>query len=90
MCSPGAVSTAESFQRYADESVVITGDDNLADVLATVHYSIRNVRVYLFEVGDPEAALRQATEAALRDVAAGQGLCRPAHRPVARSSSASC
>jgi len=61
-----------SFQRYADESVVITGDDNLADVLATVHYSIRNIRVYLFEVGDPEGALRQATEAALRDTAAGR------------------
>src|SRR5262249_20347012 len=62
----------ESFQRYADESVMITGDDNLADMLATVHYSIRNVRVSLFEVGHPEAELRVATEAVLRDVAAGR------------------
>ena len=60
-------------QRYPDEAVMVTGDGNLVELQATVHYTIADVRVYLFEVSDPEEALRQATEAVLREVASGWG-----------------
>jgi regulator of protease activity HflC (stomatin/prohibitin superfamily) len=58
-------------QRYPDEAVMATGDGKLVELQATVHYTIADVRVFLFGVGEPEAALRQATEAVLRELAAG-------------------
>ncbi len=54
--------------RYEDEAVMITGDDSLVEVFATLHYTIADVSVYLFETTDVEAALRDATEAALREL----------------------
>jgi regulator of protease activity HflC (stomatin/prohibitin superfamily) len=62
----------DAIQRYADESVMITGDDNLIEVLATVHYTIADVRTYLFDVKEPEDTLRFTTEAVLREMVAGR------------------
>jgi Cu+-exporting ATPase len=61
--------------RVTDEATMITGDGNLVELLATVRYSIRKPRVYLFEVSDPEAILRSDAESVLREVVAG----RPFH-----------
>jgi Cu+-exporting ATPase len=65
----------EGLRRIPDEAVMITGDGNLLELLATVRYSIEKPRVYLFEVGDPEAILRADAESVLREVVAG----RPFH-----------
>jgi Cu+-exporting ATPase len=62
----------EGIRRYPDEAVMITGDENLIEVLATIHYTIDDVRVYLFEGSQPEETLRYATEAVLREVVAGR------------------
>jgi hypothetical protein len=53
---------------------MITGDNNLLEVQATVRYTIRDPRVFLFEVGEPEKVLRNAAESALREVVAGRGM----------------
>ncbi len=58
--------------RLPDEAVMITGDGNLVELLATVRYSIRKPRVYLFEVSDPEGILRDYAESVLREVVAGR------------------
>jgi cation transport ATPase/regulator of protease activity HflC (stomatin/prohibitin superfamily) len=63
----------DAIRRYPDESVMITGDGNLVEVLATVHYTVSDVHVYLFEVSDPEEVLRLAAEAVLREAVAGRG-----------------
>jgi regulator of protease activity HflC (stomatin/prohibitin superfamily) len=62
----------DGIRRLADEAVVITGDGNLLEVQATVRYAIAEPRVFLFEVSDPLAVVRSATEAVLREVAGGR------------------
>jgi hypothetical protein len=52
---------------------MITGDGNLIEIMAALHYTITEPRVYLFEVGDPETLLHGAGEAVLREVIAGRG-----------------
>ena len=56
-------------QSVRDESVMITGDENIVDVQLLVQYDIKNATDYLFETVDPSGALiKDATETALRQV----------------------
>jgi Cu+-exporting ATPase len=63
---------AEGIARLSDESVMITGDGNLVEVLATVRYTVADSRAFLFGSRDPEAVIRSAAEAVLRELAAGE------------------
>ncbi len=58
--------------RLTDESLMITGDGNLIELLATVRYSISSPRDYLFQSRDPEAIIRAEAESVLREQVAGQ------------------
>jgi membrane protease subunit HflK len=64
-----------------EESLMITGDENIVDVQAVVQYRISNLRLFLFEVDDPGESdrgvrpgepdgrtLRDVAETALRQV----------------------
>lgn len=62
---PG-VSTEYSKSGYADESLMLTGDLNLADVEWVVQYRIVDSYKYLFRVRDAEDALRDMSESAVR------------------------
>jgi Cu+-exporting ATPase len=64
--------SGDGIRRLAEESEMITGDGNVAELQATVHYTISNVRVYLLEVNDPEALLRSAAESVLRELVASR------------------
>ena len=56
-------------QSVLDESVMITGDENIVDVQLLVQYDIKDATDYLFETVDPSGALiKDATETALRQV----------------------
>jgi Cu+-exporting ATPase len=59
-------------RRVEDEAVMITGDGNLVEVQATVRYTVRSPRVYLFEVREPDDVLRAAAESVLRETVAGR------------------
>ncbi len=57
--------------RYIDrpeESLMITGDENIVDAEIIVQYKIKNAPNYLFNVRDVIGALGDASEAALRQV----------------------
>src|SRR5262249_58861548 len=54
------------------ESIMVTGDGNLVDVSATLRYRVADPRTFLFSARDPEAVVRFAAEAALRETVAAQ------------------
>lgn len=51
-----------------DESVMLTGDLNVANVEWTIHYQIRDPKEYLFNVRDVRANLRDISQAVMREV----------------------
>lgn len=52
----------------SNESLMLTGDLNLADVEWVVQFRINNAYNYLFKVRDPESTLRNIAEAATRQI----------------------
>jgi modulator of FtsH protease HflK len=50
------------------ESLMLTGDENIVDAQAIVQYRVKDAGEYLFRVVDPDQALRDATEVGLRSV----------------------
>ena len=63
---------SEGVQRLTDESLMVTGDGNLVELLATVRYTVSDPRRFLFGAKDPDAVIRSAAEAVFRELAAGQ------------------
>lgn len=47
-------------------SLMLTGDENLVNVAATVHYRVRSATAYVINVGQPGDVVRYAAEASLR------------------------
>jgi modulator of FtsH protease HflK len=60
--------TEYSKRAYSEESLMLTGDLNLADVEWVVQYRIVDSYNYLFKVREAENALRDMSEAAMRSV----------------------
>lgn len=65
--SAGVRSTYQK-QGYADESLMLTGDLNLADVEWVVQYRVADPYNYLFKIRNPEQTLRDISEAAMRQI----------------------
>jgi membrane protease subunit HflK len=51
-----------------EESLMLTGDENIVDVQFTVQFVIKEPVDYLFNVADPVGAVRGSAEAAMREV----------------------
>jgi Cu+-exporting ATPase len=63
---------AEGVARLTDEAVMITGDGDLIEILATVRYRVSDPRTFLFGSGDPDVVIRSAAECVLRELVAGR------------------
>ncbi len=50
------------------ESLMLTGDLNLADVEWVVQFRVKDAQKYLFQVRDPQNTLRNISEAAMRQI----------------------
>ena len=50
------------------ESLMLTGDQNIADVDFTVQWRISNAGEYLFNIRDPEATVKLVAESVMREV----------------------
>ena len=51
-----------------DESLMITGDRNIAEIHFRIYYNIKNVRDFTFNVREPDNAVRAVAESAMREV----------------------
>ena len=65
-------SHGDGVARLTDEAVMITGDGDLVEILATVRYTVGDPRQYLFGVADADAIVRSAAESVLRELVAGE------------------
>lgn len=55
-------------ERHLEEALMLTGDENIADIQVVVQYRVTDPSAFLFKVMAPEIALRSATEVALRGI----------------------
>jgi membrane protease subunit HflK len=51
-----------------DESLMLTGDENIIDIDFTVFWVIKDPVQYLFRIRDPESTVKKAAESAMREV----------------------
>lgn len=51
-----------------DESLMITGDRNIVEVHFRIYYNIKEVSDFAFQVREPDNAVRQVAESAMREV----------------------
>jgi membrane protease subunit HflK len=56
------------YRLIPQESLMLTGDENIVDARAIVQYRVKDAEDYLFRVTGPDQALRDATEVGLRSV----------------------
>jgi Cu+-exporting ATPase len=59
---------AGRFQRRPEESLMLSGDQNMTELTATVHYRLSAPDEFIFRLADGEATVRAATEATLLSV----------------------
>jgi membrane protease subunit HflK len=51
-----------------DESLMITGDRNIAEIHFRIYYNVKDVVAFAFNVREPDEAVRQVAESAMREV----------------------
>ena len=56
------------YRPVSDESLMLTGDENIVDIWFIVQFKIKSANDYLFEVADPLKTIGDAAEAAMREV----------------------
>jgi membrane protease subunit HflK len=66
-----AVTDVTSIKRYTipendTEKLMLTSDQNLVDLSYLVRWNIKNLKLYTFQLDDPDATVREVAEAAMR------------------------
>jgi len=51
-----------------DESLMLTGDENIVDLSFTVQWHVADAAAYLFRVRDPDDAVKAVAESAMREI----------------------
>ena len=51
-----------------DESLMLTGDENIIDIDFVVFWQIANARDYLFQLREPDGTVRRVAESAMREI----------------------
>jgi modulator of FtsH protease HflK len=59
-----------------EESLMLTGDENIVDIHCVVFWRIRDAQKYLFNIQRPEVTVKEVAESAIRDIV-GQSDIQP-------------
>ena len=59
-----------------EESLMLTGDENIVDVDFVVFWRIRDAQAYLFNIQNPEVTVKEVAESAMREIV-GQNNIQP-------------
>lgn len=76
-----APTSRESGRDVAQESLMLTGDENIVDVNIAVLWRIDNVAAFMFNTRDPRTTIKSVTESVLREVF-GRTPIQPALGPL--------
>ena len=68
----GFSSTTNNKKFYDEESLMLTGDENIADIDFEVQWRIRNVKDYLFNIKNQKSTIRSAMESVMREIIANR------------------
>jgi len=60
--------TSPRYRTVPEESLMLTGDENIVDAQAIVQYRVKEPSNYLFKVNDPDKVLLDSAEVSLRSV----------------------
>ncbi len=66
--SPSEGVTVSGGAETAEESLMLTGDENIVDINFSVFWQIKNPENFLFDIRDPEATVKVVAESAMREV----------------------
>ncbi len=55
-------------QDLLDESLMLTGDENIVDIGFVVLWNIKDASAYLFNIQNPDTTVKEVAESAMRDV----------------------
>jgi len=55
-------------RQLPEESLMLTGDENIVDINFTVFYLVKDAKDYLFSIRDPDGTVKVAAESAMREV----------------------
>ena len=64
----GGGGRAATMRDVPEESLMLTGDQNIIDIDYVVQWRIKSARDFLFNIRDPEATVKLASESAIREV----------------------
>ena len=64
----GAPGRSGSVTDVPEESLMLTGDENIVDVNFTVFWLVKDAPYYLFNIRDPEMTVKAAAESSMREV----------------------
>jgi membrane protease subunit HflK len=55
-------------ERGEEESLMLTGDENIVDINFSINWKINSPQLYLFNIADPKELIQQVGESAMREV----------------------
>ncbi len=70
----GGSGQAQGAVSVPKEALMLTKDENYIDVRMAVQYQVKDAKAFLFNLAEPEATLKQATESSLRGVIGGSNM----------------
>jgi modulator of FtsH protease HflK len=77
--NPGATNArgrAQGSSEVPEESLMLTGDENIVDINFTVFWRIKDAQNYLFKIRNPELTVKAAAESAMREVIGSIAIAR--------------